>query len=168
MADDSYDPSGKHKTNIECADFGIYHETSADGLVYPCGRRRYFRNQTKIRKQKNNDKKNNSMKKPELLAPAGDLEKLKTAAHYGADAVYFRRRAVLPAGGCRQSAPSQTDDGGQSHFCPRASCEALSGPEHLRAQRGCSSRLRRLSELKIKALRDWTRSSFLPSRRDRR
>lgn len=28
------------------------------------------------------------MKKPELLAPAGDLEKLKYALHYGADAVY--------------------------------------------------------------------------------
>lgn len=26
---------------------------------------------------------------PELLAPAGDIEKLKTAIHYGADAVYF-------------------------------------------------------------------------------
>ena len=29
------------------------------------------------------------MKRPELLAPAGDLEKLKTAIIYGADAVYF-------------------------------------------------------------------------------
>jgi len=29
------------------------------------------------------------MKKPELLAPAGDLEKLKFAITYGADAVYF-------------------------------------------------------------------------------
>ena len=29
------------------------------------------------------------MKKPELLAPAGDLEKMKTAVIYGADAVYF-------------------------------------------------------------------------------
>ena len=29
------------------------------------------------------------MKKPELLAPAGDLEKLKIAVIYGADAVYF-------------------------------------------------------------------------------
>ncbi len=28
------------------------------------------------------------MKRPELLAPAGDFEKLKTAIHYGADAVY--------------------------------------------------------------------------------
>lgn len=28
-------------------------------------------------------------KRPELLAPAGDLEKLKTALHYGADAVYL-------------------------------------------------------------------------------
>ena len=29
------------------------------------------------------------MKKVELLAPAGDLEKLKIAVMYGADAVYF-------------------------------------------------------------------------------
>ena len=29
------------------------------------------------------------MKKPELLAPAGSLEKLKTAIDYGADAVYI-------------------------------------------------------------------------------
>lgn len=29
------------------------------------------------------------MKRPELLAPAGDLEKLRTALHYGADAVYL-------------------------------------------------------------------------------
>ena len=29
------------------------------------------------------------MKKPELLAPAGAFEKLKTAVHYGADAVYL-------------------------------------------------------------------------------
>ncbi|MGD1075350.1 MAG: U32 family peptidase [Thermodesulfovibrionales bacterium] len=29
------------------------------------------------------------MNKPELLAPAGDFEKLKTAIHYGADAVYL-------------------------------------------------------------------------------
>ncbi|KJR41289.1 peptidase, U32 family [Candidatus Magnetoovum chiemensis] len=31
----------------------------------------------------------NTMAKPELLAPAGDFEKLKTALHYGADAVYL-------------------------------------------------------------------------------
>ena len=29
------------------------------------------------------------MKKPELLAPGGSLEKLKTAVMYGADAVYI-------------------------------------------------------------------------------
>ena len=28
------------------------------------------------------------IKKPELLAPAGNLEKLKIAVHYGADAVF--------------------------------------------------------------------------------
>lgn len=32
---------------------------------------------------------NTTMKRPELLAPAGTLEKLKTAIHYGADAVYI-------------------------------------------------------------------------------
>ena len=32
-------------------------------------------------------------KKPELLAPAGNLEKLKIAFQYGADAVYFGGRA---------------------------------------------------------------------------
>lgn len=31
----------------------------------------------------------NTLKRPELLAPAGTLEKLKTAIHYGADAVYI-------------------------------------------------------------------------------
>jgi len=29
------------------------------------------------------------MHRPELLAPAGDLEKLKMAVNYGADAVYL-------------------------------------------------------------------------------
>ena len=29
------------------------------------------------------------VKKPELLAPAGNLEKLKIAVHYGADAVFI-------------------------------------------------------------------------------
>jgi len=33
--------------------------------------------------------KKNIIKKPELLAPAGDFERLKIALHYGADAVYI-------------------------------------------------------------------------------
>lgn len=33
--------------------------------------------------------KRNRLDKPELLAPAGNLEKLKFAVHYGADAVYI-------------------------------------------------------------------------------
>ena len=33
------------------------------------------------------------MKKPELLAPAGNLEKLKVAIHYGADALYLSGKA---------------------------------------------------------------------------
>jgi putative protease len=33
--------------------------------------------------------KRNRLDRPELLAPAGNLEKLKFAVHYGADAVYI-------------------------------------------------------------------------------
>ena len=33
------------------------------------------------------------MHKPELLAPAGNMEKLKIAVHYGADAVYLGGQA---------------------------------------------------------------------------
>ena len=33
------------------------------------------------------------MRKPELLAPAGNMEKLKIAVHYGADAVYLGGQA---------------------------------------------------------------------------
>ncbi|MCE5097526.1 U32 family peptidase [Staphylococcus devriesei] len=36
-----------------------------------------------------NSKPKNKVKKPELLAPAGNLEKLKIAVHYGADAVFL-------------------------------------------------------------------------------
>lgn len=36
-----------------------------------------------------NNKDLNIIKKPELLAPAGDIERLKIAFHYGADAVYI-------------------------------------------------------------------------------
>lgn len=38
---------------------------------------------------KNKRNNGNSVRIPELLAPAGNLEKLKTAIHYGADAVYL-------------------------------------------------------------------------------
>ena len=37
-----------------------------------------------------------NLKKPELLAPAGDLEKLKIAVLYGADAVYIGGRSIQP------------------------------------------------------------------------
>ncbi|MBY6272989.1 MAG: collagenase-like protease, partial [Bacillaceae bacterium] len=37
-------------------------------------------------------KEKRAVKKPELLAPAGNLEKLKVAVLYGADAVYLAGR----------------------------------------------------------------------------
>ena len=46
------------------------------------------------------------MKLPELLAPAGDLEKLKTAIHYGADAVYLSGQAF----GLRQASDNFTQE----------------------------------------------------------
>lgn len=40
-------------------------------------------------------------KKPELLAPAGNLEKLKVAVHYGADAVFIGGKEFWPSFKCR-------------------------------------------------------------------
>ena len=41
------------------------------------------------------DGKRKIIKKPELLAPAGNLEKLKVAIMYGADAVFCRWKRVF-------------------------------------------------------------------------
>lgn len=38
--------------------------------------------------------------KPELLAPAGDMERLKMAVLYGADAVYLAGTSLWDAGLC--------------------------------------------------------------------
>ena len=38
-----------------------------------------------------------SKNKIELLAPAGDKEKLETALHFGADAVYFAGEKLWPS-----------------------------------------------------------------------
>ncbi len=37
------------------------------------------------------------MKAPELLLPAGGLERMRAAYDYGADAVYAKSSALLPA-----------------------------------------------------------------------
>ncbi|HXX58599.1 MAG TPA: peptidase U32 family protein, partial [Thermodesulfovibrionales bacterium] len=47
------------------------------------------------------------MKKPELLAPAGDFEKLKTAIHYGADAVYLGDSRFSLRGMARNFGPDE-------------------------------------------------------------
>ena len=44
--------------------------------------------------------------RPELLSPAGNFEKLKTAIRYGADAVYLAGRRF----GMRSAADNFTDD----------------------------------------------------------
>ena len=46
------------------------------------------------------------VKLPELLAPAGNREKLALAVHYGADAVYLGGKAF----GLRNQADNFTDD----------------------------------------------------------
>ena len=67
-------------------------------------------------------------KKIELLAPAGDLEKLKTAVHFGADAVYFAGKNYgLRAFGTNFESDSITDTmnylqfykDNHSHICPK-------------------------------------------------
>ena len=48
-------------------------------------------------------------KKLELLAPAGDLEKLKVAVDYGADAVYCGGEAFGLRAGAKNFSPEQLD-----------------------------------------------------------
>lgn len=50
---------------------------------------------------------NQKMKKPELLCPAGDFERLEMALHFGADAVYLAGEQF----GMRASAGNFSDDG---------------------------------------------------------
>lgn len=47
------------------------------------------------------------MRKPELLAPAGDFEKLATALHYGADAVYLGDARFSLRGMARNFSPEE-------------------------------------------------------------
>jgi putative protease len=51
------------------------------------------------------------MYKPELLAPAGDLEKLKVAFAYGADAVYLGGRVLGMRAGAKNFSPGDLRDG---------------------------------------------------------
>lgn len=51
------------------------------------------------------------MKKPELLAPAGDLEKLKAAVIYGADAVYFAGEDFSLRAGADNFTPEEMKEG---------------------------------------------------------
>lgn len=51
------------------------------------------------------------MKKPELLAPAGDLEKLKIAVKYGADAVYFGGEAFSLRAGAGNLTYAEMEEG---------------------------------------------------------
>ncbi len=51
------------------------------------------------------------MKKIELLAPAGDLEKLKIAVDYGADAVYFGGELFSLRSGAGNLDPEEIDEG---------------------------------------------------------
>lgn len=51
------------------------------------------------------------MKKPELLAPAGDLEKLKIAVKYGADAVYFGGEAFSLRAGAGNLTYEEMEEG---------------------------------------------------------
>ncbi len=62
------------------------------------------------------------MRKPELLAPAGNMEKLKIAVHYGADAVYLGGQAF----GLRNMADnfSVEEMGAALDFCHRKGVKA--------------------------------------------
>lgn len=56
-------------------------------------------------------RRNNELKMPELLAPAGNLEKLRTAIHYGADAVYLGGKEFSLRAKAGNFTISQLEDG---------------------------------------------------------
>ncbi len=62
------------------------------------------------------------MKKIELLAPAGDLEKLKAAVDYGADAVYFGGEQFSLRAGAGNMTPEEMREG--VDFCHRRNKKA--------------------------------------------
>ena len=67
------------------------------------------------------------MKKTELLAPAGDFEKMKYALHYGADAVYCAGKRF----GMRSNAGNFTDE----ELAAAAECQgAYRGLRHHKLQ----------------------------------
>lgn len=57
---------------------------------------------------------NNKVVKPELLAPAGSLEKLKIAFQYGADAVYFGGKAFSLRAGAQNFSFEEIKEGAES------------------------------------------------------
>lgn len=56
---------------------------------------------------------NKAVKKPELLAPAGSLEKLKIAFQYGADAVYFGGKAFSLRAGAQNFSFEEIKEGAE-------------------------------------------------------
>lgn len=56
---------------------------------------------------------NNKVMKPELLAPAGSLEKLKIAFQYGADAVYFGGKAFSLRAGAQNFSFEEIKEGAE-------------------------------------------------------
>ena len=70
----------------------------------------------------------------ELLAPAGDLEKLKTAVIYGADAVYFGGEMFSLRAGAGNLTVDEMKEG--TALCPQTGKALLSDRQHLRPQRG--------------------------------
>ena len=56
---------------------------------------------------------NKTVMKPELLAPAGSLEKLKIAFQYGADAVYFGGKAFSLRAGAQNFSFEEIKEGAE-------------------------------------------------------
>ena len=70
------------------------------------------------------------MKKMELLAPAGDLEKLKIAVIYGADAVYFGGEFFSLRAGAGNLTIDEINKRG-SCFCARTWCKSVYDAQYL-------------------------------------
>ena len=71
------------------------------------------------------------MKIPELLAPAGNMEKGLTAIEYGADALYL---AGQQFGMRAQAGNFSSLKYGRSSVLPTSGCEGICNCEHLSSQ----------------------------------
>lgn len=93
------------------------------------------------------------MRKPELLAPAGDFEKLRTALHYGADAVYIGDSRFSLRGKAGNFQPEELRDAVEYAHARKARVYVTANIfAHNRDLKGVEEHVRRLKDIRPDAV----------------